>query len=65
MSATKTDLAAEAVDDVGSRTTDAHIWDGHSREAVAIHRATITSASWAPASDTVMALLAVALTAPR
>ena len=65
MSATKADLAAEAVDDVGSSTTDAHICDGYSPGSVATHRATITSTSWAPASGTVTALLAVALTAPR
>ena len=65
MSATKTHLAAEAVDDVESSTADAHICDGYSPEGVATHRATITSTSWAPASGTVMVLLAVALTAPR
>ena len=65
MSATKTCLAAKAVDEVESSTTDAHICDGHSPDGVATHRATITSTNWAPASGTVTALLAVALTAPR
>jgi hypothetical protein len=65
MSATKTDLAADAIDDVEARTADVHVCDGPSPDAVANHRATITSANWAPASASVTTLLAVALTAPR
>ena len=65
MSATRTDLPAEPFDDVDSGMSDPDISDRPSLAGVASHRATITSANWAPASGTVTALIAVTLTAPR
>lgn len=66
MSATKTDLPAEPLDDdVSSTVSELEISDGSAPAGLACHRATITSASWAPAPGTVTALLAVTLTAPR
>ena len=65
MSETKTDLPAEPSDDeVASWVSDLDS-DGPAPEGVAGHRATITSANWAPASSTVTGLLAVTLTAPH
>ena len=65
MSATKNDLPAEPSDEELTSWISDLTSDGPAPEGVAGHRATITSASWAPASGTVTALLAVTLTAPH
>ena len=65
MSGPETDLPAEPSDDEVASWVSNLDSDGPAPEGRAAHRATITSASWAPASGTVAALLAVTLTAPH
>jgi hypothetical protein len=65
MHTVKIDPPTVPMDEAESAVPDLEISGGITPDCIAPHRATITSATWAPASDTVTALLAAMLTAPR